>query len=111
LSVLDLNSLAFTDNATRDGSPVRFSRDWMLNHVFTLSRRKTIAGEMMEQTVPSQSDCCPIGATEPSRRLDQRIEHRLKVAKSGPFAYFQEISVSARLRGGGCSRMRTCLSL
>src|ERR1700730_3552310 len=67
LGVLDLNSLTFADDTTGDGLPAGCGRDWTRNHVFALPRRKTIAGDVMEQTIPRQPDCHSIGTAETGR--------------------------------------------
>ena len=77
LDVCDLNDPAFEHRPARDRAAVRL--DGMSLHVVLLLGGKPEAGDVLIGAVPRQPDAHPVGAAEPRRRLDQRIEHRPQV--------------------------------
>ena len=57
LGVFDLNSLTRAENAANDRSPVRFgSRNRMFVHVLVLFWRIAVACDVVEKTIPGESD-------------------------------------------------------
>src|SRR5262249_29848004 len=73
----DVNLLALKRSSARDRSAVKRNRILLL--VFDEFARKSMTGSKMEEIATSLEDECKIGVAQPSRRLDQRVEHRLQI--------------------------------
>src|SRR5262249_11247788 len=74
-SVHDMNGLALEYDPAGDRTAIWPER--MLFHVLLLLRGKAVARDMMVGAVLGEPDGSPIRAAKASRRLGERVEHRL----------------------------------